>query len=461
MVSFRWLAKIFKMLSVVCIVVANSMGLGSVPSMAAGDEIDGTLSQVSVRFEATYKDLMDLADARLPLRIEGRESFVQGGLSGSVKYVVVRKGRPVVRPMGNSVAMDVPLYFTATFSGSSLGLPIGASGDGEMMATVVTRPKVLPNWRISTDPDVKISWRKPPTISVMGLRVSVQPLADRVVRNWIDQRKGRIDVILNDRLALRRRAQDLWNAISRPISIGEGDVLWLVMSPDRFWANPLEVSRLGVSMAAGLDAKMRVVGGAFPGKPSQRPLPDLVSGSGDGQFRVILPVMIHYAFVNSLIAKNWSARDVVLPDGGRARLERFGMTGRGDRFVVGAELIGSDGKGNPLNAVVNFLGRPVYDVAARTVWIQDLAVETGPGMESLSFLNDSVVPSLKEVLRFPIGEELDLLRDALSKSLGGMSYGGLKLDFKPTSLNVIDVKADTQGIRARAQAQGTLSVSIH
>ncbi|MCX7828513.1 MAG: DUF4403 family protein [Thermanaerothrix sp.] len=427
---------------------------------AFAEQGDGTLSQISVRFEATYANLADLADSRLPMRVEGRESFSQGALSGSVKYVIIRKGRPVVRREGDSVAMDVPLYFTATFSGGSMGLPLSANADGEMLATVVAKPRVLPDWRISTDPKVRISWRKPPAINMMGLRISFQPVADRVVRDWVDQKKGRIDVVLNERLALKRRAQELWNHISKPLSIGEGDILWLVMNPERFWATPLEVNGGGVFMAAGLDARMKVVGGAFPGRPVARPLPDLVSGRGDGSFRVILPATIHYAFANSLIARNWTPRDIPLPNDGKARLERFGMTGRGDRFVLGAELIGTDGKGAAINSVVNFLGRPFYDISTRTVSVEDLAVEVGAGGESLAFLNDSVVPSLRDVLRFPIGDQLDQLQKGLSKALSGLSYGGAKLDFRPSSFGVIGVKADSQGIRADVQAQGVLAVSI-
>jgi hypothetical protein len=450
----RTMKRIFVLLYASCCLLLGAF------APAFGDMGDGTLSQISVRFEATYSNLADLADLRLPLRVEGRESFSQGALSGGVKYVIIRKGRPLVRREGDSVAMDVPLYFTATFTGGSMGLPISANADGEMLATVVAKPRVLSDWRISTDPKVRISWRKPPAINLMGLRVSFQPVADRVIREWVDQKKGRIDVVLNDRLALKRRAQELWNQVSKPLSIGEGNILWLVMTPERFWATPLDVNGTGVSLSAGMDTRMKVVGGAFPGRPMVRPLPDLVLGGGDGSFRVILPVTIHYAFVNSLIARNWVPRDISLPDGGKARLERFGMTGRGDRFVLGAELIGTDGKGSPINSVVEFLGRPFYDISTKTVSVEDLAVEISAGGESLSFLNDAVVPSLREVLRFPIGDQLDQLQRGLSKGLSGLSYGGVKLDFRPASFGVIGVKADAQGIRADVQAQGVLTVSI-
>jgi len=172
---------------------------------------------------------------------------------------------------------------------------------------------------------------------------------------------------------------------------------------------------------------------------------------------VILPATIHYAFVNSLIAKNWTPRDIRMPDGGVARLERFGMTGRQDRFVLGAQLIGTDGKGSPFDSVINFVGRPSYDVATRTVAIEDLQVESDG---ALAFLNDSVIPALRDVLRFPIGDQLDQLSQGLQGALSGLSYGGARLDFRPTSFGVIGVSADSQGMHAKVQAQGTVTVSL-
>ena len=423
---------------------------------AQGAEESGTLSQFAVRFEATYGELAELADSKLPLRIDGRETYSQGPLSGNVRYVVTRKGRPVVRRMGDRVAMDVPLYFTATFS-SGVGIPVSANADGELVATVISRPRLTPDWRVATDPEVRIAWRKPPAVNMMGFRVSFQPVADRVLNDWVAQRKGRLDVILNEKLNLRRRADELWRALSKPVPIGEGDILWLVARPEQFWASPLQVTSKGILMSAGLDARMRVVGGAFPGRPSVAPLPNLSSGAGDGTFRVILPATIHYAFVNSLIAKNWTPRDIRMPDGGVARLERFGMTGRQDRFVLGAQLIGTDGKGSPFDSVINFVGRPSYDVATRTVAIEDLQVESDG---ALAFLNDSVIPALRDVLRFPIGDQLDQLSQGLQGALSGLSYGGARLDFRPTSFGVIGVSADSQGMHAKVQAQGTVTVSL-
>ena len=428
-------------------------------------EAAGTLSQLAVTFEATYGELQALGDRKLPRKLEGRDGVSQGALKGEVRYTVTREGAPKVRSEGGGIALDVPLAFKARFSGgAALGLPFAAEADGALTATLVTRPVLNPDWTVSTRPTVRLVWRKAPGIQVLGARITFQGLADRFLNDWVESKKARLDPILNENLKLKQRAEGVWKDLLQPLKIGEQPPLWLLVSPERFRASALEMSPGSVKLSAGLDARITALAGAVPVRPLSAPsLPPLaVGGALDGSFRVILPATVHYAFINGLIAQNWSGRDVDLPMGGKVHLERFGVGGSGDRFVVTAEVTGTGSDGRAAQGRMQFTGKPVYDPATRSLRVIGLTADPGTVREVSAqaawLLEGPWIQALGDSLVFPVGERLDQLRAALEAALVDRPYGELTLSGKVDGLGVVGVRVDGQGIHARGEAHGTLTV---
>ena len=427
----------------------------------------GTLSQLAVTFEATYGELQALGDRKLPRRLEGKDRVTQGSLTGEVRYTVTREGALKVRPEGGGIALEVPLAFKARFSGGAggLGLPFSAEADGSLTATLVTRPVLNPDWTVSTRPVVRLAWRKAPGIHVLGARLTFQGLADRFLNDWVESKKARLDPILNENLKLKQRAEKVWKDLGKPLKIGEEPPLWLVVRPERFRASALETGPGGVKLSAGLDARITALAGAIPVLPLAYPsLPPLATGGPlDGAFRVILPATVHYAFINGLIAQNWSGRDVDLPMGGKVHLERFGVGGSGDRFVITAEVTGTGSEGRSAQGRMQLSGKPVYDPATRTLRVTGLTADPGTvravSAQAAWLLEGPWIQALGDSLVFPVGERLDQLRSLLEGALaGGRPYGDLVLTGKVEGLGVVGVRVDGQGIHARGEAHGTLKV---
>ena len=156
--------------------------------------------------------------------------------------------------------------------------------------TVVSRPTLLPAWRIEPNLTAQVAIADA-SLSILGVKLSVsnevKPLLDRTVNEQMAALQAR----LRDDPFLEVAARREWTKMCRSIALGAAAAgmpnLWLELRPTRAFAAQPRISESAVTLTIGVQAETRIVperdqaGLPVPGTIGTRP----ADRAGAGQYR--------------------------------------------------------------------------------------------------------------------------------------------------------------------------------
>lgn len=339
----------------------------------------------------------------------------------------------------------------------------GGCDDGprpRLEVSIVSDLKLTTNWRFT--PRTRVRSIKPVSDTprdqcrVTFLSIDVTGKVIDAVKGQLVTRLPRVDAQLA-RFDLRSRTEKWYNLLNRSVHVT--DSLWMVFNPGVVRYGGLRLNDSLLIADIRLYAQPVLISGP---KPPERfsPLPPLEYAKkavGDSA-RVMIEAAIGYDVVSELLKKQLVGRTFTR-FGRKVRIAYVRCYGLGDgRLVLGVQFSGSvKGEGY-------LVGTPKFDVVSNMLYVPDLKFDVATSnrlVQSIAWLKrEEVIDQLREIARFPLEDVLAETRNKVEEKINRELTRGVVLDAKFQTGRVIDVTALARALIVRAEAVGTLGLTL-
>lgn len=288
-------------------------------------------------------------------------------------------------------------------------------------------------------------------------RIDVTDRVMRATRSVLEGQLRTLDRAISQ-AQTRERFERWWRDISKPIPLG--DSVWLTINPVGVQLGEVRVDSGAVAASIRLDARPRIATGNRPNDFDLfTPLPRLATGRPVGRgLRVVLEGRLGYDVANDLLRRALVGRRV---DRGERRIimDEVELLGIGaGRVALGVRFSGT------VRGMVYLTGTPSYDPVNDQLLVPDLAYDlrtSGLLVRGLTWLKDDAIRDfLRERARFPVEGQLDRLRELAQRGMNRSLAEGVELSATLDRAKTVSVRATTQALFVRAEAEGTARLTI-
>ncbi len=342
--------------------------------------------------------------------------------------------------------------------------------------TVVSRPTLLPAWRIEPNLTAQVAIADA-SLSILGVKLSVsnevKPLLDRTVNEQMAALQAR----LRDDPFLEVAARREWTKMCRSIALGAAAAgmpnLWLELRPTRAFAAQPRISESAVTLTIGVQAETRIVPNETkPDCPFPAQL-ELVPQIEQGRVNIAVPIDIPFTEVNRLLTAQLKGK--TFPDDKSsafaATIQGVNLAASGDRLLISLRVKANENKswfGLGAEATIHVWGRPVLDPSRQMLRLDEVAldVESEAAFGLLGAAARAAVPYLEKALAENAVIDLVPLAANARKSIEAAisdfrkSADGVRVEAAVTGLRLVGIAFDAKMLRVIAEADGTVAVAV-
>jgi Domain of unknown function (DUF4403) len=345
-----------------------------------------------------------------------------------ITFGVNRSGPVSIHVVGRKVAYRVPLALnSAAVDWYGCTQPFGCkSTHGEFGGSGVisgeTAIRVTEDWVLVSRTRFRFSWLETPWVHLRTTvdhgRTPLHPLVDLLVRAKIRRLLAtyakRIDSTLES-FDLRRYLEPAWRRIHSPQRFASDLPIWLSVDGVGAGVGPLQGDNDNVLLTPMVAARLRAHVGKQPaGSDAAPPLPRNSGLPGRDHSEIQLPIVIEYAYLNTLLKERVMGRTFEFKNGAKVAIKDVELFATGNRVVARVEF---DADKIPSRLIpsasgtVYFSGRPAYDKATRQLTVQDFDfdVQTQEYLHKAAawLLQETFVQRVRQKLVFDVSKKVD------------------------------------------------------
>lgn len=259
---------------------------------------------------------------------------------------------------------------------------------------------------------------------------------------------------------IRPAAAQVWSALQAPIAIGPRT--WLVMEPVDVALGPIAGSGLSLTSALTLRARTRVVVGERPAV-MPKPLPVLrVSQAANDGIRIPFDVELPYEEANRLMKENFTKQTY---EGVAVDSIRLGPAADG-RVSIELNVNYHASFLKRYSGLVYLEGTPLFDVATRTVSLQNLDYSLDPHRRN-PFLriadrvaHEKLRATLTRAAHWSVAPQVDSIREEIARAVTRPLAPGVMMRGRVDAIEPGSLVLDANGIIIHAMATGNAEVEI-
>ncbi|MEP6834849.1 MAG: DUF4403 family protein [Gemmatimonas sp.] len=347
----------------------------------------------------------------------------------------------------------------------AIGPTVSGGCDGEgprprIEVAVISDLKLTNNWRFT--PHTRIKTVKPPTETtrdqcrVTFLSIDVTAKVVAALEGQLLAKLPRVDAQLT-RFELRSRVENWYNLLNRSVKVS--DSLWMVFNPGAVRFGGLRLNDSSLVADIRLFAQPVLISGPKPpDRYSPLPLLQRAKMSVGDSARVMIEAVIGYDVASDLLKKQLVGKTFT-KFGRKVKIAYVRCYGLGDgRLAVGVQFSGS------LKGEGYLVGTPKFDASSNMLYVPDLNFDVATSdrlVQSVAWLKKTdVINQLREIARFPLEDVLAETRNKVEGKINRELTRGVHLSAKFKTGRVIDVVALERGMIVRAEAVGTLGLSV-
>jgi hypothetical protein len=355
------------------------------------------------------------------------------------------------------------------------GKPFDQHADLRGNVLMVSRPVLLPSWRLEPNLAAKVAIADA-VMTIAGFRLNaageVRQLVDKSVNEQVTVLAARI----HDDPFLEQAARREWSKLCRAVPLGAAGAglkdLWLEIRPTRMFAAQPRIDPGALTLTVGIAAETRI--SASETKPDC-PFPaqlDIVPQSEHEQVSIALPIDLPFTEVNRLLAPQLAGR--TFPEDGSGAVEvtirSATLAASGDRLLMRLDVKAREKSWFSLGgtATVYVWGRPVLDAKQQILRLTDIAldVESEEAFGLLGAAARGAIPYLKVALAEKAVIDLKPFatsaRNRLEQAIADFrrNDNGVRVDTAVTDLRLVGIAFDSRTLRVIAEAEGTAKVAV-
>lgn len=327
--------------------------------------------------------------------------------------VLIRKDGDIRLSLeGQEISYAVPLAVWIK-KGVMLGT---VEAEGNLFLYFRSKFEIKQDWSLETQTELeRFEWRRKPKVKVGRLNVSVQFVANRVLKRHKLSLGKAIDQQISKKLELRKYVLEAWNKLQEPVLISEEYGMWLKLVPAQITMTSLVARHLQIISTVSINTETDVIFGDKPLVEDLIPLPPF-SETTDPSKDFLLNVEVNIPFAEAeKIAKEFVVGESFSNSGQEIKVEDIHLSGKEDRLMIETKVSGAyDGS-------IVLMGKPLYNSGSKTIEMEELDFE----LETDSFIMKSIgwlfkkglKRKIEEGLKFPVGEKIEAIKRLVSSKI--------------------------------------------
>jgi len=335
------------------------------------------------------------------------------------------------------------------------------AAEGDIALDFETHYTLNTDWTITTLTKlVKHEWIKEPKAQVLGFKIPVTSIAERVLINSSKKVTDAIDKQVNESFALKEYAAQAWNILQEPILVSEDYNSRFKFTPTGLAISPFKTKKDTIISTLFVQGNTQVGVGEKTNFTANTPLLPLQIKDFDkgGKFSMNLISEIPFEEAEKVALKNFKGEEYGF---GKKKviIEDIQLEKAGKNMLIRAKTKG-DYKG-----WLNLKGIPAYNKKKNHIEIKDIEFSLDTKnflMKSAKWLfNGLIVNKLEGSLVYPLEEDLAFIEAEIQKQLSDYKIQeGISLNGAVKKLEVKEAFLKDESIMLGVNLEGAVKILI-
>lgn len=389
---------------------------------------------------------------------------------------VFQRGDIGVFNRGQRLRFDIPVRVRSDVyykkRDGSKGASVG-KGNAEMDISALVDFTLRADWTLQTQTQLDYSWKKPPKVTVGGVKLDLGDRVDGPMRKQLPQMEKDIDKMMAESTALRDQLTLVWRMLHQPRKVNDDPELWISILPQQVYANDPQVTGRGIELIAGLYGNVQVTLGEPNNQKTggyKRKLPPRQTPPSKTVTRISVPMNLRWDALTKTARQQLKGMryDVNLPaNAGKAQARLIAVKDiypSGKQIAVGAQVSVKTPAG-AVKGVVWVLGTPVLDAARQQVRLTDFTFATKTDSVALNATlkaaRAQLGAALEQQLVFPLKKEMDSLRKTANAAMRDYDLGdGLRINANFDEIALSGVRLTDPSLVIDVLLEGELALKM-
>ena len=355
-------------------------------------------------------------------------------------------------------------------SGGASDIPFAAHADVLATLSVLSRPELLPDWRIRPNINSQLEVHRA-EVPIAGItRVDVRPQVSAALRNKVRRQLERLEqrVLGDDRLF--RLASREWQRLHKVERLTEDPAAWLVVRPVSIEASRIIVDKDELSLGMGIYATTQVLVADAAPENRLSPLPRLTPAEPrKGLLKLNTWGHAPWRALNQALSDRLKDHHVYGANGTSLVIREATLAPWADGVLLTLDL---DAKRDPVYRVSGTLyltARPRLDVRGQRLYLDDLdfALETKDTLASLAswIMQTSILEALEQRAVLDLSDHVERAtakaEQAIDRFVADMPRGvKLTANVRELAVSGLSVTPEFLQVLVQAEVEVTAAVSM-
>lgn len=365
-------------------------------------------SYISLPIELDVKDI----EKKVNQEVKGVLYEDNSYAGDDLKIKAWKKSDFVFTVDGNEIVYSLPLKISLQYK-KIIEFP-------EVFADITLKFKTQFNlnkdWTLSTKTTpLGFDWQGNQGISVGGVALPMQTIADMVLKANQEKLGSEIDKAIKNQLNLKSIAANAWNQLHQPILIHQDPKLWLRVGPSALSMVPITGKNGKILLNLALNSTNEIFWSETAPLQSPHPFPDLkIVQKLNPDLSLNFSIDLPFAKINELAGKELIGKTF---SSGKKQVtvKGFNSYANGGNLVVELLVEGS------LKGKIYLKGLPVYDKISKSIQIKEIDFDLDSKNKLVKsaewLLHQNILKILEEKLQFPLSAQLDEAKNKVNENL--------------------------------------------
>ena len=426
-----------------------------------GKQVEKNISTIGIPFEITMADVERQINANIKDLVYEDNSMEDNNYDNFMCKVYKRENI-VVTTQNEAFTFNVPLKVWAKVGYKVMGMSIPPQElNFEFNVKFGSKFSIAPNWEANVQSfPIGYDWIKKPTVRLAGFDISVAGLVEKALNSKQDAILKALDDAVRKNVEIKKYIVQAWNTAMQPYLLSEKYRTWLKITPTELQMTPLTTANNKVKATIGILAYTETITGAKPLFTPVVTVPDLKlvnQIADDFKVGIIAEIPLSEAAKltgDTLIGQNFSFKDGKY----NVKVTDIDVYGDGENMVIKSGLSGN------VNGKIYFKGKPTYDPATRSVFLEgfDYDLKTRNVLVSTAnwMFQGKFAKNMKESMTFNIGGQIDDMKKQVQANLNKQVSKGVNLNGSIVELTPDKVYMTPNSIITVIKATGKLDIKI-
>ena len=416
-------------------------------------------SVVNIPIEISIKGLEKAINSQLTGLLYEDDSYTNND-NDNLKIKIWKEKEVKVSAYEDAFSYEVPLRLSIKVRYGALGIYDYKEVNGSIQMDFRTTYDINSDWEMITETVMTdYKWLKTPRLSIAGTKISIQRIANKLIKSNKAFLEDSIDDQIKNNLDIKTSAQAAWLMIQDPINVNKDFNVWLKLTPKSIAMTPLRVEQGTIFSSIGIQSSAEVSLGEEPIIEKNPTLPPFVRPKTIPEVFVInLSAEVPYLEAEKIAKKQLIGQ--TFTEGKRSiTIQNLNIYGQDEDIIIGATVDGS------MKGKIYFRGKPVYDAATSTVEITNIDFDIKT--KSLLFksadwlFKSTIIKKMTPYLKFPLEQSLTEAKEMIQKEIKSYEImKGITMNGSLDELTIDGIFPTPTGMRVLVSTKGKIKLKV-